>query len=181
MKTRGPRPHRVATQTTPGFETGTDAVRSPDPVHAFLDLFLDQAALTIATRAEKAFARIAARRASTAHAVRACPYPNCRHPGAGPRNRWFCQDHARSVPVREQTRILVAQKETDRLARLAREGRTLEMRCRIPGCKNISRGPRFSYICDKHRSELSAKEQRDARKRWKAARVGRAHPQTRGR
>ena len=35
------------------------------------------------------------------------------------------------------------------------------MRCRVEGCKNISRGPRFGYICDKHRSELSAKEQID--------------------
>src|SRR2546428_318743 len=48
-------------------------------------------------------------------------------------------------------------------------GRHLDMRCRVEGCKNMSRGPRFGYICDKHRKELSAKEQREAREKWNAA------------
>ena len=43
------------------------------------------------------------------------------------------------------------------------------MHCRVEGCKNLSRGPRFGYICDKHRKELSAKEQREAREKWNAA------------
>ncbi len=42
------------------------------------------------------------------------------------------------------------------------------MRCRVAGCKNMSRGPRFGYICDKHRKQLSAKEQREAREKWNA-------------
>ena len=142
----------------------------PEPVHALVDRFLEQVALALSTRAEKVFAQLAAGRdASTAFAVRACPYPNCTQPGAGPRNRWFCRDHARSVPVREQKRILVERKEAERVARLARGGHALDMRCRVAGCKNMSRGPRFGYICDKHRSLLSAKEQREARERWKAA------------
>ena len=33
----------------------------------------------------------------------------------------------------------------------------------------MSRGPRFGYICDKHRKELSAKAQREAREKWNAA------------
>ncbi|HTO98978.1 MAG TPA: hypothetical protein VMK66_18135 [Myxococcales bacterium] len=104
--------------------------------------------------------------------VRMCPYPGCGKAGAGPRNRWFCREHSRSVPVREQKRILAERaKETQAAARLARggTGRRLDMRCRVEGCKNTSRGPRFGYICDKHRSELSAKEQREAREKWNAA------------
>jgi len=54
-------------------------------------------------------------------------------------------------------------------ARRAPGGRSLDMRCRVEGCKNISRGPRFGYICDKHRSELTAKQQREARAKWNAA------------
>jgi len=38
--------------------------------------------------------------------IRLCPFPGCQNAGAGPRNRWFCRDHARNVPVREQKRIL---------------------------------------------------------------------------
>jgi len=54
-----------------------------------------------------------------------------------------------------------------RAARAAdRGGRRLDMRCRVARCKNMSRGPRFGYICDKHRSELSSKRQRDARQKW---------------
>ena len=107
-------------------------------------------------------------------AGRLCPVPGCGEPGAGPRNRWFCRDHAHSVPVREQKRILAERaKENQAAARLARArqlgGRHLDMRCRVEGCKNMSRGPRFGYICDKHRKELSAKEQREAREKWNAA------------
>jgi len=43
------------------------------------------------------------------------------------------------------------------------------MRCRVDGCKNVSRGPRYGYICDEHRKTLSAKEQREARERWNAS------------
>jgi hypothetical protein len=30
-------------------------------------------------------------------------------------------------------------------------GRKLEMACRYPGCKNRSKGPRFRFLCEKHR------------------------------
>lgn len=144
----------------------------PKPIHGLLDRFIEQFAAVIAARAEQMFARSAAGRGARATGIRMCPYPGCKNPGAGPRNRWFCRDHAHSVPVREQKRILAERSKANAAAaRLARggSGRHLDMRCRVEGCKNMSRGPRFGYICDKHRSELSAKEQREAREKWNAA------------
>jgi hypothetical protein len=148
----------------------------PKPIHGLLDRLIEQFASAIAVRAEQMFARSAAGRATGRGAgIRMCPFPGCKNPGAGPRNRWFCRDHARSVPIREQKRILVerakANQSAARLARASRAGaRSLDMKCRVEGCKNLSRGPRFGYICDKHRSELSAKEQREAREKYNAAR-----------
>jgi hypothetical protein len=49
-----------------------------------------------------------------------------------------------------------------------RAGRKLDMHCRVDGCKNISRGPRFGFICDEHRKSLSKKEQQAARDSWNA-------------
>src|SRR5216683_1777985 len=43
--------------------------------------------------------------------------------------------------------------------------RKLEMRCRVEGCKNRSKGPRFGFICDEHLKKLSMKEQQAARVR----------------
>src|SRR5918911_4833507 len=115
---------------------------------------------------------------------RLCPVPGCGEAGAGPRNRWFCRDHARKLSAAEQKSIL------ERNKRLAAEGklptavpaqgivrlppkaprprRTLDMSCRVDGCPNRSRGPRAGFICDLHRAELSADEQRAARERWNA-------------
>ena len=39
------------------------------------------------------------------------------------------------------------------------------MRCRYPGCKNQSKGPRFRYFCDEHR-KLPKKEQDAALAKW---------------
>lgn len=50
----------------------------------------------------------------------------------------------------------------------SRAGRKLDMRCRVAGCKNMSRGPRFGFICDDHRKSLSKKEQQAARDAYKA-------------
>jgi hypothetical protein len=44
-----------------------------------------------------------------------------------------------------------------------RGGQKLDMRCRVDGCKNRSRGPRFGYICDVHQAKLSKREQQAAR------------------
>jgi len=42
----------------------------------------------------------------------------------------------------------------------------LDMRCRVNGCKNRSRGPRFGYICDVHQEKLSKRQQQAARDAW---------------
>ena len=150
----------------------------PKPIHSLLDRFVEQFAAVIAARAQQLFARSAAVRDLRRGEVRTCPYPGCKNLGAGPRNRWFCREHASSVPVREQKRLLVERaKANATAARLARGVSHLDMRCRVEGCKNISRGPRFGYICDKHRSRFSAKEQREARERWNASHL-RAPPAT---
>jgi len=46
--------------------------------------------------------------------------------------------------------------------------RKLDMRCRVKGCKSLSKGPRFGFICDKHRAKLSKTQQQAAREAWKA-------------
>src|SRR2546426_3114079 len=53
-----------------------------------------------------------------------------------------------------------------------RAGRKLDMRCRVEGCKNTSRGPRFGFICDEHRRSLSKKEQQAAREAYNAKKKG---------
>lgn len=115
---------------------------------------------------------------------RLCPVPGCGETGAGPRNRWFCKEHAGKLSAAEQKSIL------ERNRRLAAEGklptavpaqrivrlpaksprprRALDMSCRVDGCPNRSRGPRAGFICDQHRSELSPDEQRRARESWNA-------------
>jgi hypothetical protein len=119
---------------------------------------------------------------------RLCPVPGCGKEGAGPRNRWFCKDHSKKLSAAEQKGIL------ERNRRLAAEGklptavpaqrivrlpaksprprRALDMSCRVQGCLNRSRGPRTGFICDQHRAELSADEQRAARERWNARQKG---------
>ena len=46
-----------------------------------------------------------------------------------------------------------------------RSVRKLDMRCRYPGCKNRSKGPRFKFLCDEHR-KLPKKEQDSALVKW---------------
>ena len=123
---------------------------------------------------------------------RLCPVPGCGEIGAGPRNRWFCREHAGKLSVAEQKSIL------ERNRRLAQEGklptavpaqrvvrlpprqqrarRSLDMSCRVDGCTNRSRGPRAGFICDTHRAELSPDEQRSARERWNARMKGQVPP-----
>ena len=44
-------------------------------------------------------------------------------------------------------------------------GRKLDMRCRYPGCKNKSKGPRFRFLCEEH-LKLPKSEQRAALEKW---------------
>jgi len=53
-------------------------------------------------------------------------------------------------------------------ARRSTAGRKLDMRCRVAGCRNRSKGPRFGFICDDHLKKLSKKQQQAARDAWKA-------------
>ncbi len=46
-------------------------------------------------------------------------------------------------------------------------GRKLDMRCRYPGCKNTSKGPRFRFMCETHR-KLSKSAQQAALAKWAA-------------
>lgn len=154
------------------------------PLHGMLEGFIEHFASAIAARAEALLAGRTAgagkvgrpAKAGAARGARMCPYPGCRNPGNGPRNRWFCKEHSKSVGVREQKRILAERAQSGGGAALvvksaakrrgANKGRKLDMSCRVDGCKNDSRGPRFGFICDDHRKKLSVKEQRDAREKW---------------
>ena len=44
-------------------------------------------------------------------------------------------------------------------------GRKLDMRCRYPGCKNKSKGPRFRFLCAEH-LKLPKSEQNAALAKW---------------
>jgi len=48
-------------------------------------------------------------------------------------------------------------------------GRKRDMRCRYPGCKNRSKGPRFRFFCEKH-LKLPKKKQEAALAKWAAKR-----------
>ena len=153
----------------------------PRPLHSLLDRFIDQFANAVFERAQEKFGSLRggggrAGLRDGRRAGRLCPVPNCGKPGAGPRNRWFCKEHAKSLPVSEQRRLLTVAREKGAELRRAESrkrrggaGRKLDMSCRVAGCKNTSRGPRFGFICDKHRKELSAKEQQAARDKWNEA------------
>ena len=123
---------------------------------------------------------------------RLCPVPGCGEPGAGPRNRWFCREHASKLSATEQKSIVERNRRlaaegklptavpSQRIVRLPpkqkRPRRALDMSCRVDGCVNRSRGPRAGFICDEHRAELSPDEQRAARDRWNARAKGLTPP-----
>ena len=51
----------------------------------------------------------------------------------------------------------------------ARAGIKRDMRCRYPGCKNRSKGPRFRFLCEEH-LKLPKKKQEAALAKWAAKR-----------
>jgi hypothetical protein len=81
-----------------------------------------------------------------------------------------------STSLRDRVSSIVTELERDARARLGRGSasrggrrrRKLDMRCRVTGCRRMSRGPRFGFICDEHRKKLSKKEQAAAREAWNA-------------
>ena len=58
-----------------------------------------------------------------------------------------------------------------RRARTVRRGVARDMSCRVNGCANRSKGPRFGFMCEKHRKSLTKKQQRQAREAWNARRA----------
>lgn len=66
-----------------------------------------------------------------------------------------------------------ARRELGSLAPGKRARHKLDMRCRVDGCKNRSRGPRFGYICDVHLEKLSKREQQAARDAYNEKRTAR--------
>jgi hypothetical protein len=58
-----------------------------------------------------------------------------------------------------------------RRARTGRRGGARDMSCRVKGCTNRSKGPRFGFMCEEHRKSLSKKQQRQAREAWNARRA----------
>ncbi|HET9754405.1 MAG TPA: hypothetical protein VFP52_15640 [Myxococcales bacterium] len=163
---------------------------------ALIDRFTDELTAAIAAQVEEQVAAALSHlRAGGAHSDgrrsgRVCPVPGCGKPGAGPRNRWFCKEHARRLSASEQKGILErnrrllsegkAESPAQRIVRLPartpRPRRALDMSCRVEGCTNRSRGPRAGYICDQHRAELSSEQQEAARRTWNARRKGQALP-----
>jgi hypothetical protein len=167
---------------------------------ALIDRFTRDLAAAIATYVDEQVSAALARihfeggelRADGRRSGRLCPVPGCGKPGAGPRNRWFCKDHAAKLSPAEQKSILERNKRLEaegklptavpaqRIVRLPpkqpRPRRALDMSCRVEGCPNRSRGPRAGFICDQHRAELSAEEQRLARERWNARRKETSDP-----
>jgi hypothetical protein len=82
-----------------------------------------------------------------------------------------------ATSLRDRLGTLVSELERDARARVGRGGaaaktgrrrRKLDMRCRVAGCRQMSRGPRFGFICDDHRKKLSKREQAAAREAWNA-------------
>ena len=156
---------------------------APNSLQSILEGLIDRIAAAIAAKARPgraaAPARAAARPAGGKSGGRICPAPGCGEPGAGPRNRWFCRPHSASLSVTEQKRLLAqagakrSAKATPSAARKAgrRGARKLNMNCRVAGCPNVSRGPRFGFICDKHRRDLSKAEQKAAREKYNARRA----------
>jgi len=81
-----------------------------------------------------------------------------------------------ATSLRDRVGALVSELARDAQSRVGRGGaakagrrrRKLDMRCRVVGCRQMSRGPRFGFICDEHRKKLSKREQAAAREAWNA-------------
>lgn len=178
------------------------AQKTKDPVRALVERFIADLKRTLTDVVEREVRAVVARISAGKDKVdgrrsgRLCPVPGCGRPGAGPRNRWFCRDHADKLSVSEQKAILERNRRlaaegklptlvpAQRIVRLPpkqpRQRRPLDMTCRVEGCPNRSRGPRVGFICDLHRAQLSPDEQREARERWNQRhKGGAAQPESR--
>ncbi|MBI4509743.1 MAG: hypothetical protein HY698_08895 [Deltaproteobacteria bacterium] len=109
--------------------------------------------------------------------VRGCIAPGCSNPSKGPRFRYLCQQHKNASKKeveawREASRGHGAPKNGVAAAAVAGRAQSRrkvrrDMSCIAPNCKNVSKGPRFRYLCAKH---LNAPKK--ACEAWRAARRG---------
>jgi hypothetical protein len=180
-------------------ETALMPPRTKDSFRILVERFAIELSQAIAERVEREVSAAVARvqggggggaKMDGRRSGRLCPVPGCGQPGAGPRNRWFCKDHASKLSATEQKSILERNKRlaaegklptlvpAQRIVRLPpkqpRARRQLDMSCRVDGCPNRSRGPRVGFICDMHRAQMSPDEQRETRERWNARQKGRS-------
>lgn len=112
----------------------------------------------------------------------ACPVPGCGKPGFGPRNRYFCQEHSKSLSEGAKNKILAERRDTKTVTVITVKkgtpaplvqrtsplnGAKLNMRCRASDrCFAVSKGPRFRFMCEEHLKKLSVPEQRKALAQW---------------
>jgi len=64
-------------------------------------------------------------------------------------------------------RFRVANHASTKTRASTRKGRRLDMACRIAGCRNRSKGPRFRFMCEMH-ARLPKGKQIAAMEAWKA-------------
>ncbi|MBI4511218.1 MAG: hypothetical protein HY698_16415 [Deltaproteobacteria bacterium] len=91
--------------------------------------------------------------------TRGCIAPGCMNQSKGPRFRYLCTDHLGAS--RKDVEAWRAAKAADR-ARAGRASRVVaganrpgaksrrNMDCMAPACTNVSKGPRFRYLCADH-------------------------------
>src|SRR4051812_30133679 len=96
--------------------------KAKDSFRALVERFAIELSQAIAERVEREVSTAVARikgggKMDGRRSGRLCPVPGCGQPGAGPRNRWFCKDHASKLSATEQKSIL------ERNKRLAAEGK----------------------------------------------------------
>jgi hypothetical protein len=144
-----------------------------------LDSLVENFATLVAVRAQQILAG-RAQKNGVVHARKTvpCPVPGCRKPGFGPRNRYFCEEHVKSLSEGAKKKILdtaaaasgktVVVKTIAPLKRVSPlKGATLNMRCRASErCFHRSKGPRFRFMCEEHYKKLTPKEQRVALAKW---------------
>src|SRR5712691_7377814 len=98
------------------------AEKTKDPVRALIERFTTDLGRMISDLVEREVSAAVGRITSSGRvdgrrSGRLCPVPGCGRPGAGPRNRWFCKEHAAKLSTAEQKGIL------ERNKRLAAEGK----------------------------------------------------------
>lgn len=72
------------------------------------------------------------------------------------------------MDIIQQFAAIVAKRVVAQLNGRKKSGHKLDMNCRVTGCKQRSRGPRFRYICKFHGAVLNITQQRRALEGYRA-------------